>query len=443
MIAKTLNAEQLDEFENIFEINAPRQDDQPMKESTSWPEPVSERAYQGLPGKIVRTIEPHTESDPMAILIQSLIVFGNIIGRGPHFRVEADRHYTNENAVIVGETSKGRKGTSDGIVLSLYSLNSPTYLQEWTSDKIKSGLSSGEGITYHVRDAVENDEGIFDKRLFVRETEFGSVLRVLERQGNTLSPVIRQAWDSGNLSILTKNNPIKATNAHISISGHITAAELLHYLYDVEIFNGLANRFLWICVRRSKVLPEGGRFHELDVRALKENIGNAIEFARGVGEVKRDAATREIWIQTYPDLSQGEPGMAGAVLSRAEAHVMRLAMLYALMDRSELIRSEHLLAALALWDYAEASVKYIFGDRTGDSVADRIIDAVCDSADGLTRTEIMNLFSRHEKRERVEEAIALLVRCNKVIIAKSGTGGRPSETIKRASTQARKANYAN
>jgi hypothetical protein len=406
---------------------------------SSWPEPLNRLAYQGLAGEIARTVEPHTESDPIAILAQSLIVFGNIIGRGPHFRVEADRHYTNENSVIVGETSKGRKGTSDGIVLSLFALMSHAFSQQWASERVKSGLSSGEGVTYHVRDATDKEEGVSDKRLFVRETEFGSVLRVLERQGNTLSPVIRQAWDSGNLAILTKNNPLKATNAHISISGHITAAELKHYLYDVEIFNGLANRFLWFCVKRSKVLPEGGRFHELDMSGLKGKIQNAIEFARSVGEVRRDDGAREIWIQTYPDLSEGKPGMSGSVLSRAEAHVMRLAVIYSLMDLSCTIRREHLLAALALWEYAEASVKFIFGDRMGDAVADRIYDALGDSSEGLTRTEIRDMFDRHEKRERIDDAITLLVRYRKVVLVKEETGGRPTERIKRTQAQATKA----
>jgi hypothetical protein len=429
-----LTAEQLNEFEEIFH------DDQtqeiPAPEETAWPAAINKLAFQGLPGEIVKIIEPHTESDPVAILIQTIIVFGNIIGRSAHFCVEADRHYTNENCIIVGETSKGRKGTSDGIVNALFTLNAP-YTQEWISDKIKSGLSSGEGITFHVRDAAEKDAGIFDKRLFIKEPEFGSVLRVIERHGNTTSPVIRQSWDTGNLSILTKNNPIKATNAHISISGHITAAELRHYLYDVEIFNGLANRFLWVCVKRSKMLPEGGRFFELNVSLLKEKLSEAIEFARSVGEVKRDPTAREIWIKTYPVLSSGEAGMAGAVLSRSEAHVMRLALIYALMDQSEIIKREHLIAALALWDYVEASVRYIFGDRTGDSVADRIYDAVCEGPEGMTRNKIYDLFNRHEKRERIEDAISLLVRCKKVFIEKVETAGRSAEVIKRQSAQAR------
>ena len=398
----------------------------------SYPEPINELAYQGLPGEIVRFVAPHTESDSGAILVLSLLMFGNLVGRGPHFKVEADYHHTNENAVIVGDTSKGRKGTADGIVHSLFKFDHDPFLQQWSSDRVKSGLSSGEGLTYHVRDGNDKDEGVSDKRLLVRETEFGNVLRVLERQGNTLSAVIRQAWDTGRLAILTKNNPIKATDAHVSICGHITSAELNHYLYEVEIFNGLANRFLWVCVRRSKVLPEGGKFYNLDVTPLKRKLAHAIDFARQVGEVRRDPEARAIWLDAYPKLSEGRPGMAGAVLSRAEAHVMRLAVLYALMDMSEVIRSEHLTAALALWQYVEASVEFIFGDRTGDPVADRIYERLADSPEGFTRTEVSGLLDRHVKSERIDDAIAMLVRSGKVVIAKEKTAGRPVERIKRA-----------
>jgi hypothetical protein len=52
-------------------------------------------AFYGLTGQIVRLIEPHSEADPMALLIQFLVAFGNCVGRSAHFKVEADYHYSN------------------------------------------------------------------------------------------------------------------------------------------------------------------------------------------------------------------------------------------------------------------------------------------------------------------------------------------------------------
>jgi hypothetical protein len=88
------------------------------------------------------------------------------------------------------------------------------------------------------------DEGIEDKRLMVIEPEFASTLRVMARQGNTLSPVIRDTWDRGDLRTLVKHSPAKASGTLISIVGHITVDELRCYLDRTEIGNGFANRFL-------------------------------------------------------------------------------------------------------------------------------------------------------------------------------------------------------
>jgi hypothetical protein len=56
----------------------------------------------------------------------------------------------------------------------------------------------------------KEDQGVADKRLMVVETEFASVLKNMGREGNMLSPMTRQAWDSGNLRTLNKKNPVRA-----------------------------------------------------------------------------------------------------------------------------------------------------------------------------------------------------------------------------------------
>ena len=81
----------------------------------SWPE-LSTDVYHGIAGDFVRAVEPHSEADPVALLIQFLTAFGNVVGRGPHFVAEADLHHTNIFACLVGETAKGKKGSSWGQV---------------------------------------------------------------------------------------------------------------------------------------------------------------------------------------------------------------------------------------------------------------------------------------------------------------------------------------
>jgi len=421
----------------------------------SWPDPPNDAAYRGLAGDIVRTIEPHTEADPVALLVQLLAAFGNAAGRASHFKVEATRHTTNLNVVLVGETSKARKGTSWDHTRGLVRVADP----EWTDAHIASGLSSGEGLIWAVRDPIEKrerekakdgtvryvpvvaDAGIEDKRLLVYESEFASTLRVLGRDGNTLSALIRQAWDNGDLRSLVKNSPARATGAHISIIGHITRDELRRYLDVTEAANGFGNRFLWICVRRSKLLPEGGRMHEVDVAPLVRRLSEVIEFARTADQCRFGTDARRLWHEVYPELSEGRLGLYGALTARAEAQTIRLALLYALLDLSSRIRAGHLRAALALWSYADRSVRHIFGTALGDPVADEILRALIVAAgEGTTRTEIANLFGRHKSGAEIGRALDLLRGHGLAISKQERTDGRPTERWFYAG--ANEANYA-
>ena len=397
-----------------------------------WPV-LDAAAYQGLAGKIVSNIEPHTEADPIAILVNLLSSFGNAAGRGPHFRVGADKHHLKINAALVGETSKARKGMSWAPVRDLMHSVDPY----WTDERVDNGLSSGEGLIYQVRDKrmsedksgepIVVDPGAEDKRLFVMEGEFASVLKVATRDGNTLSAIIRSAWDAGKLSNLTKNNPMRATHSHVSILGHITRTELVKLLSESDMHNGFANRFLWILVQRSKVLPFGGSWRQDDAAPLVKGLSSAMGFARKTGEIGWGSSAREPWIVVYEKLSEGRPGLLGAVTSRAESQVVRLACVYALLDCSPTIEAAHLEAALALWQYAEASARYIFGDATGDPIADKIEEALLASPGGLARNEIRGLFSHNEKSAVIGRALELLKHLGRVYCMSKRTGGRPEE----------------
>jgi hypothetical protein len=84
------------------------------------------------------------------------------------------------------------------------------------------------------------------------------VLTVAGRDASTVSHILRGAWDWGRLQVLTRNEPLLATHAHVSVMAHITLEELRARLTAIEAANGFANRFLFYCVQRSKKLPQGG-----------------------------------------------------------------------------------------------------------------------------------------------------------------------------------------
>jgi hypothetical protein len=398
-------------------------------ELAGWPT-LNPAALVGLAGRFVEAVAPHSEADRAAILIHLLVGVGNLIGPGPHARVEFDEHPPRLNAVVVGASSKGRKGTA-------WSTPRTALCAVDSGWAIASGLSTGEGLIYHVRDRVERadpetgepvveDEGVSDKRLMVVETEWSSVLTRIGREGNSLSAIMRDAWDHGSLRTLTKNSPLRATGAHISIVAHITQNELVRLLTSTEMANGFGNRILWICARRAQLLPHGGHLDQAGLAPLIEEIGAVVTAARSIRLMRRDPEAEEIWGALYPDLSRERDGLVGALLARAEAQVLRASVLYALLDRSRAIRAEHLMAALALWNYAEASVLHLFGSRLGHPIADVILDQLRQSG-RLSRTQIRDLFARNKNADQIQEALAMLGRAGLAKRGSRDTGGRPEE----------------
>jgi hypothetical protein len=160
-----------------------------------------------------------------------------------------------------------------------------------------------------------------------------------------------------------------------------------------------------VAVQRSKTLPFGGRLggHELD--RVRDQVRLAARFASLEQQITFNPHARERWIAAYDELSRGEAGLAGAATARAEAHTVRLALIYALLDCSDVIELEHLEAALAFWAYSAASARWVFGDSIGDPTADEIWTLARDRNDGITRTEVSNLFSRNKKAREIDRAL--------------------------------------
>ncbi len=419
----------------------------------SWPV-LDQAAYHGLVGEFVNAVAPHSEADPVGILIHTLTGAACQVGAGPRVLVEHTPHYARLNALLVGKTAGGRKGMAWSTPRFVFSKVD----EQWALKRVKSGLSSGEGLIFQVRDPqyklvpikktkrasleefagtgdgqefeeVLEDPGEEDKRLLIIESEFAGALKVMAREGNTLSPVMRDAWDHGNLSPLTKNNRIAATGAHICIIGHATQDELLRLLTATERGNGFANRFLFFLVRRQQFLPSGKGAPISVLEPYFVRFLRTLEKARTRGVLARDPEAEELWSRVYPKIEEEIPGLTGAILARAAAQALRLSLIYSLLDEREAeredpaIRAPHLLAALAVWDYCKSSALRIFGDATGDPIADRLLRAI--KSGPHTDTDLYEVLGKHQgDRNRKDHALDLLARLNRVHSMRTPTAGR-------------------
>lgn len=266
------------------------------------------------------------------------------------------------------------------------------------------------------------------------------MLKIMRREGNSLSGVIRDGWDGLNLCPMTKNNRITATNPHIVIAGHVTQEELVRQLSETDMANGFGNRFAWFMVKRANVFPFSTNPSSKEIAKLVHKLKEAVEFATKAEEVTLDNEARQIWGDIYGSLSEGKPGMCGALLARAEAYVRRLSAIYALLDGTAVIGHQHMKAAVALWQYAEDSVAWIFGDKLGDPIMDTILDALKAASNGLTDSQISDLFGRHESASRLSAAKGRLQAQSRIYSHEVETSGRPKT---KWYATAKKANYAN
>ena len=363
----------------------------------SWPA-LPDAAQHGVAGELSLIGTIGTEADPAGVLITALTWASALIGSKPVQYVGDADHYARLFCVLVGASSKARKGTTEGPVRRV--MKQAEILDPISGDGMRvrpGGLSSAEGLISAVRD---DDEGVGDKRLLCIESEFGRVLRNMQRQGNTLGDLIKQAWDGGDLHTLTKDNPLTASNPHICIVGHITQDELSTLLTHGNIYGGLGNRFLWCCIRRNGKKPHPKRMPDDTVAELAGRFRRAFEHARGINVVGwADQCVMRQWAAAYHDLSEGGHGVFGAMTGRAEAQVLRLAMVYALLDEKPQIESIHLEAALALWDYCEKSARYLFGqdDPIAEAAAKvmKHFDSIPDAQ--MSRTELGTLLGRDTK----------------------------------------------
>jgi hypothetical protein len=407
--------ESLAEEESSFEEDAclaqEPEDDDYDEDSEPSPAPPSQAirpptladpALYGLAGLAVRSLAPHTEADPAAILLQFLAAFGNLVGPAPHCIVGSTRHGLNLFVVLVGESSKARKGTSWRQLSSLFTDVDGL----WAGRRVSTARPTANGIIRALRD----EQPATDRRLFLLCEEFASLLHVLGQRTGQLSPLLRCAWDGGDLCAHDGRHPLQATGTHISMVGHVTQSELAHHLSRTEALNGFANRCLWISVRRSKSLPEGGSLPPEERAAVARELRRALDWVHSQTALvfRRTPAARELWNDRYPALSQGRPDVYGAATSRAEAQVLRLSAIYAALDCSPLVEACHLQAALAVWDYCLASARLFFDDSPVDPTAQRIGEALDAAPEGLTKTQIRGLFHGHVSTERIDLALEQL-----------------------------------
>ena len=377
-------------------------------------------AFSGLPGDVVRALEPHTEADPAAILVTFLAHFGAMVGSTAETHAGSATHPPAIYAANIGRTSRSRKGTSEREVSALM-----THVEEdWERRHRVGGFGSGEAFIQH---AAENP----GEAIYMVESEFARVLAVASREGSSASSVLRGAWDFTRLEHRIRKQTYDAPPAPVSMVAHITADELRdgrHGLRMNDLMNGFANRVLWLYVDRRRTIPNLEPLPVAARNTLVSQIRGVLDTARRARVVKRSPEANELWVDLYGRMADDDPaGIVGALTARAEAQVLRLSLIYALIDGATTIERRHLMSAWELWRYCRWSAQHVWvGRGTGDPDVDRVV-AILQYGEELSGAKLDQMFHNRGNVPAIRQKV---VDMGLGEVVPRPTGGRPATVLR-------------
>lgn len=345
---------------------------------------MPEQAYIGAVGELVNLMhkEGKTEADKDAVLLQLLAMVGNYVGKDTYMMIGDDKQQPIIWPVIVGETTAG-KGTSLGAVRRVFRALDPIY----AVNNFSGGIGSGEGIIEKLS-PVKDDEGIEqwpDSRLWVVEEEFTSVLRKAKRDGSTLSQTLMLAWDGRPLGALTRKDTGNIPEHNITVIGHATPNNLNAELSSTDFSSGFVNRltFLRIGVKDAVARPAGMTASEVQQAA---DILRRVFTARR-GEYTLTDRAWHSWEQNHYKFRPTGDTKDAQALGRLRPQVFRLALIYAILDESNVIDHRHMGAAATVVIRSMSDVRGMFNDEDSERF-NKVLAAFEKKGNALTGREI-------------------------------------------------------
>ena len=275
--------------------------------------------------------------------------------------------------LIVGKWARGRKGTAWNAVRKLFQQAEP----EWSAKDIESGLQSSEAMIEAVADSPNGDP-----RLLILETEFARFIAAMSAQRKFASRM-RTAYDGETLAARrVKQPPLISTQHMISIIGMITPGELIALQ---KLSGGLESRMLYVYsapARKTRTDPFKVDETEINLAdEVREAIGHAwdsilvscgpitaelIEL-RGIAPSTKFPIADDVAERWKDEIEPAIEDIADAVgadyeryTARAQTHVIRLSLLYALADGASEIGWPHVKAAMAFTEFCMFSARRIF-----------------------------------------------------------------------------------
>lgn len=390
--------------------------DKPFSEYVLARPELHPSALYGVLKYMVDAACANTEAVPSTVGINILARFAATLGNTAYIQIGDQRRHLRMNALIVGPTAKGRKGTSADMPDELFRLVDGQL--GWAPLRKLTALATGEGLIHQLRDPhiyviagrEVVDPGVPDKRLLCDVSEFAGVLAQARREGSTISTVLRDAFDGRTLTTPTKTSFNKASNTHICVVGSVPETEIIKSLSSIDITNGLANRFAMFYSVRTKTVPMPEPTDATLMRAFAEHVRAALWEGVARGQIRMDTEAEAYWHWVYDYIeNQTYPPAVASLLGRQSTYTLIFAALLALLNREYVVECKHLEAALSWMKYWEQTALFVFsnGDQNEEahrmrSLENEIIQVITTMGGvGVPHTEVANRVTRKYQRKDV------------------------------------------
>lgn len=376
------------------------------------PEP---EAFAGLLGECALTLAEGTDASTVALLGSVIAFCGALIpGQAYFHRLQTSSPFI----ALVGESSIGRKGTA---MIRAQDSVSSAFEPVYVNRAILDGINSGEGLVAEL--AYKREHFPHEPTVgLVLEEEYASLLASRGRDGSTLDPKMRVAFDGGPLSNRkVGGRQVVVPPYWLPALIAITPSEIRTRLEAGALQSGSANRWLYLPVVRRDVVPTNADpvFSPGQTEQLKAARRWAIDQER-ILAVDHDVIEA---LSTYADFLPGvSSGIAGDLTRRYAVIAFRVALVHAMAERSKVVTTHHLVRSLALVEYARSGIGWVFGGTVNDPYADLLLRHL-QSARSLRQATVTRLIRDPIKRQA---AIDELIRLEYARVANVHvTGGRP------------------
>jgi hypothetical protein len=366
-----------------------------MSETMSNRAPVADPVmFTGPIGKMVDELDQYTEGSKVGVLTTLLAGVSAAIGTLPRVGTGTRKMPMSFWPVLVGPTGLGRKGTATGIAMKVIESG----LGDFAEHSVVYGCPA-TGLGFANELAERSVRGVALPCMFVEEEMDAFVSNA--RKDTKVGVYLRKAWDGANIAHRTSQTDLMVRRPHVAIVGHIQPRNWGAISGSKDATGGTYNRFFPVWVVQSKKLPV---FAQIDPSEVIERLGNRlrqiVNFASEVSDLAVPDDVAKVFESKHREicdaLTTGSEEL-GQYTERAMAYMIRIAGLYALADKREVLKIQDFDAALALVQYMVETVTYTLPEAevTGNDVPARIVAFIRESGDhGVTPSEVKRKFQR-------------------------------------------------